>query len=135
MIGLAAKPETTFTASLHKLLPASIYYMKNNNPYTGGVPDLWYSGLGGDLWVEYKYLPTVPVTAVVQPLKLLSALQAKWLNDRHKEGRNVAVIIGCPKGGVVLTLGSWSAEITAKNFTALLRSKREIVDWLKEQVL
>lgn len=132
---MAAKPETTFSAALHKRLPNQIYRMKNNNPYTGGVPDCWYSALGGDLWVEYKYLPTVPVTAVIQPLKLLSALQAKWLNDRHKEGRNVAVIIGCPKGGVILTRGAWLNEIPAKNFIALLRSKEELADWLQEQVL
>ena len=47
---MAAKPETTYIGRIHKLLPKSVYYMKNHNVYTGGVPDVWYSGIGGDLW-------------------------------------------------------------------------------------
>lgn len=134
MTALAAKPETTFTASIHKLLHKQIYHMKNNNQYVGGIADVWYSGLGGDLWVEYKYLPRTPSRAAVKPLTLLSALQAAWLKDRFKEGRNVAVVIGCPDGGVVLTRLAWENEIPAKDFVTLLRSKKELAEFVLEQV-
>ena len=131
---MAAKPETTFINGLHKKLPRSVYYMKNNNPYTGGIPDCWYSGQSGDLWVEYKYLPTMPVRADVHPAKLLSALQREWLNGRHAEGRNVAVIIGAPKGGVLLVDRTWEASIPPQLFASLIRSKDDLVEWVLTQV-
>lgn len=54
-----------------------------------GIPDCWYSGPRGDLWVEYKFQPAVHL---VTPA--LSELQKAWLNDRYDEGRNVAVVVG-----------------------------------------
>ena len=99
---MSAKPETNFIAQLHKRLPKEVYRMKNHNPYTGGVPDCWYSGKGGDLWVEYKWLPVIPKNANIRPKALLSPLQSAWLDGRHEEERSVCVIIGCPEGGVIL---------------------------------
>lgn len=136
MIGMAAKPETTFIAGVHKKLPKSVYHMKNNNTYVGGIADCWYSGSGGDLWVEYKYLPRTPGPRShgVDAMKLLSPLQQAWLRDRRMENRNVAVIIGCPDGGVVLTDRTWELELTVKQFTSLLRSKEALAEWVVEQV-
>lgn len=62
-----------------------------HNPYRGGTPDVWYSGKGGDLWIEYKW-----------GKGKLSPLQFEWLTKRHEEGRNVAVCKGSAKGAVVL---------------------------------
>lgn len=131
---MSAKPETTFINALHRKLPTSVYHMKNNNPYTGGIPDLWYSGQSGDVWVEYKYLPTMPVRADVHPAKLLSALQTEWLNGRHTEGRNVAVIIGAPKGGVLLVDRAWEMSLSPKLFESLIRSKDDLIEWIMTQV-
>ena len=133
---MAAKPETTFIAGVHKKLDKRVYHMKNNNAYTGGIPDVWYSGRGGDLWVEYKYLPRTPGPRShgVDPMKLLSPLQQAWLRGRRMENRNVAVIIGCPDGGVVLTDRTWELELTVKQFTSLIRSKEELAEWILEQV-
>lgn len=131
---MAAKPETTFINALHRKLPTSVYHMKNNNPYTGGIPDCWYSGQSGDLWVEYKYLPTMPVRADVHPAKLLSALQLQWLNGRHTEGRNVAVIIGAPKGGVLLVDRAWEMSMSPQLFGSLIRSKDDLIEWILTQV-
>lgn len=130
----AAKPETKFTNRVHGKMPNTVYHMKNSNPYTGGIPDCWYSGNKADLWVEYKWLPKVPKTAVIDPLKLLSPLQAQWLNDRWKEGRNVAVIIGCPGGGVILTNTDWKDELSAQSFCSLIKSDKEIAEWVTQQI-
>lgn len=129
-----AKPETKFIGRVHAKLPNNIYHMKNSNPYTGGIPDVWYSGPRTDLWVEYKWLPKKPVTAVVDPLNLLSALQAKWLNERANQGRNVAVIIGCPGGGVVLTDYEWKDELNAQEFNSLIESDADLAKWVAKQV-
>src|SRR5690606_30995025 len=98
---MASKPETTFYNSVHKHLPPKpeLHREKMNNPYSSGTPDFWFSGPRGDLWIEYKWLPRTPQRGAVSPPKLLSPLQAKWLEARHGEGRAVGVIIGCPAGG------------------------------------
>ena len=131
---MSAKPETTFINALHRKLPTSVYHMKNNYPYTGGIPDCWYSGQLGDVWVEYKFLPTMPVRADVHPAKLLSALQMEWLNGRYAEGRNVAVIIGAPKGGVLLVDRAWEMSLSPQLFASLIRSKDDLIEWILTQV-
>ena len=131
---MSAKPETTFINALHRKLPTSVYHMKNNNPYTGGIPDCYYSGQSGDVWVEYKFLPTMPVRADVHPAKLLSALQMEWLNGRYAEGRNVAVIIGAPKGGVLLVDRAWEMSLSPQLFASLIRSKDDLIEWILTQV-
>lgn len=128
---MSAKPETTFIASIHKYLPQSVYRMKNHNPYVGGVPDVWYSGPTGDLWVEYKFivLPKRPDTPIVLTgaKGLLSALQQKWLRDRHEEGRNVAVCVGWKEGGVWLPDDNWSRyAYTAESFTEQMLSRADL---------
>lgn len=147
---MAAKPETKFIESVNKLLPLKrlkmcakvrhnvapeqhIHYEKMNNPYSSGTADCWYSGEAGDCWVEYKFLPRIPQRGVVDPLKLLSALQADWLEGRYEEGRNVAVIIGCSTGGVLLRDRLWESALTASQFTTLLRPRSNLADWIKEQ--
>lgn len=109
--------------------------MKNNNPFMGGVPDFWYSAANDDLWVEFKYIPRLPQRGVISPAKLLSALQTAWLNGRYVEGRKVAVIIGCPAGGVVLTERQWENDLSAQEYNALILSKTDLAAWIKNQVL
>lgn len=104
---MASKPESTLIKSIHRHLPADVYFMKNNNPFTAGVPDVWYSGISGDIWIEYKWLKSKP-SKKFKPN--LSALQIKWLRERHSEGRNVAVIVGCPEGVVILKNLTWEHD-------------------------
>jgi hypothetical protein len=131
---MAVKPETTYIGRVHKHLPKHVYHMKNNNPYLGGVPDVWYSANKGDLWVEYKYVPKIPKSVPVRVPALLSKLQTEWLNARREEGRNVAVIVGCSAGGVLLKDGDWEGELSPSHFTALIQSNAELAAWIKEQV-
>ena len=84
---------------MHKHLANDVYRMKNNNPYLGGIPDVWYSGNFQSLWVEYKYVPVAKPTFPVVPA--LSAQQLHWILERKKEGRNVWVIVGCKSGGII----------------------------------
>ena len=131
---MAFKPETTFSKGVLSHLPRSVYHMKNNNPYLGGVPDLWFSGSSADLWVEVKYLPRVPWRDSVVPTELLSKLQAQWLERRHREGRQVAAIIGSPDRGVVLPGITWQDEISATSFVARMQSRPALAQWIIERV-
>jgi hypothetical protein len=147
---MPAKPETRFIGLLNNRLPIKkrresarsraayperhIHYEKMNNPYSSGTFDGWYSGKR-DLWIEFKYLPTVPVRATVSARKLLSELQFNWGNERHEEGRAVAVIIGCPAGGVVLVDRAWEQDLSADQFKTLMLSLDDLAAWVVEQVL
>jgi hypothetical protein len=129
---VSTKPEGTFTRGVHKHLPSDVYSVKNNNPYTAGLPDCWYSGRRADLWVEYKFIPKVPATANIVPN--LSALQSEWLRNRHKEGRNVAVIVGCPDGGVVLRNLKWDKPIPRTDFVREIKTRAELAAWIYNEV-
>jgi len=133
---VAQQPEGQFYTSVHKHLPPkpALHREKMNNPYSSGTPDFWFSGKR-DLWIEYKWLPRDPQRGVVVPTKLLSPLQADWLRKRHSEGRAVAVVIGCPSGGVTLPGTSWDREIPAKDFIALVVSRRDLAEWILSQVM
>ena len=112
---MSAKPESTFTRSVNKHLPKEVYYMKNNNVYCAGVPDMWYSGPGSDLWVEYKFIviPKRPDTLIKIEL---SDLQKTWLKERDAEGRSVGVRVGSAEGGVWFQGLSWDMETPAEKF-------------------
>lgn len=136
---MAAKPETNFSNALRDALPEGIYSMKNNNEYVSGIPDLWFSGRKGDLWVEMKFIQKLPKTVPIRPYDLLSKMQEKWLRDRYEEGRNVAVIIGCKRStrleGIILRDLAWERDIHTQDFDALIVSKSELVSFIKEQVM
>lgn len=122
-------PENRFIASLHRLLPKEVYAEKMHNPYRGGTFDVWYSGKKRDLWVEYKWIPSVPVSAITVPN--LSPLQVAWGRGRAGEGRNVVVIVGCPEGGVLYdTPQMWEAGLYAVQFKQAIATKHAIVAWL-----
>jgi len=148
---VTTKPENLFIGRVNDKLPIAvrqrsakareasdgrlIHYEKMNNPYSSGTADGWYSGAGGDLWVEFKYLPSVPLRSIVSPTKLLTDLQLKWLNGRYEEGRNVAVVIGCPAGGVVLVNRAWESDLPADFFKTLMMSVIDLANWIRNQVL
>lgn len=127
---MATKPENQFRLGVHKYLPVGLHHEKMCNPYSSGTPDDWYSGMGSDLWVEYKFLPRLPLRASVKPASLLSVLQLKWLTERHVEGRNVAMVIGCSTGGYILINQEWLVEIPADKFREGLVPRKAIAQWI-----
>lgn len=131
---MSTKPETTFTTSVHRAFKpgARPYFEKMYNPLRGGTPDVFYSGSVGDLWVEYKFIPRIPITAKILPD--LSPLQARWLNNRYDEGRNVAVIVGSPDGGVIFRDKDWLVPIAPEVFKMALKDRATLANWIAIQV-
>lgn len=101
--------------------------MKNNNLYNAGIPDLWISGPGGDLWIEVKYV-VVPKRDKTLIIPDLSALQKEWLEDRSKEGRRVGVIIGSKEGGVWLPTLAWANPLTTVEFRKLMMPRSDLAE-------
>ena len=136
---MTKKAENTFIGSVNKHLPEGVYYMKNNNPYLGGVPDVWYSADLRDMWVEYKFLvipkrPTTVVDLCAGKDPMLSVLQQEWLTGRYAEGRRVAVCVGCKEGGVWLDGLSWSTPMTTQEFRDRLASRKELAEIITREV-
>lgn len=129
---MAIKPESRYIASVHKALRDRTYHEKMCNPYRSGTPDVWYSGTNGDLWVEYKYIPSIPKRTEVLPD--LSDRQKRWLGNRLDEGRNVAVVLGTPKGGVIYTDRAWLVELGPADFGERLVSNLAVADWIYSKV-
>lgn len=132
---MSRKPESTFIASVHRHLPPELHREKMCNPYSSGTADVWYSGNKADLWVEYKFIPKLPSRPGTLIVPELSALQADWLDGRHREGRKVALIVGCPEGGVVYCNGGWHAPLTCAGFRGQLRSRKDTADWIIHQTV
>lgn len=145
---MSQKPENRFIDRLNDKLPIKkrrrsakarehhthhMHYEKMANPYRGGTADSWYSGKN-DIWIEFKYLPTMPVTKIVKPREMLSTLQQEWLNERRAEGREVYVIIGCPEGGVILKDGEWDQELTAEQFRSSVISIPQLSEFIYQRV-
>lgn len=128
---MSAKPENSFRGGVHKYLPRDLYHVKMNNLYSSGIPDDWYSGESGDLWVEYKFIPKL--TAKLCELPGLSPIQRLWLDARHAEGRNVAVIVGCPEGGVLYRNLEWNTPITKEAFISRLQARQDLAAWILSQ--
>ncbi len=135
---MAAKPETTFYTSVHKHLPSidSLHREKMANPYRGGTADHYYDGPNADLWIEWKFivLPKRDHTIIdlVTPRgkrgeSPLSALQQDWLAGRHRNGRNVWVVVGCKEGGVIMRSPTeWCMRWHADTFRVNLQSRQSI---------
>ena len=120
--------EADYTRAVHKRLPACVYRWKIADRFTAGIPDAYYSN-SSDLWVEYKYIKSVPAKKLIIPA--LSALQRKWLTDRKTEGRNVAVIVGTPQGAVISTNQlEWVQGIPCLEFL----HRKDVAAWIADQV-
>ena len=132
---MSRKPETSFTQGVHKHLPPSLHREKMHNPYSSGTADVWYSGAKADLWIEYKFIPKIPVRDHTPVVPDCSALQIKWLHDRYQEGRNVAVIVGSPSGGIVLRDLQWERGCSASEFRKVMLTRKQLADWIQLQTM
>jgi hypothetical protein len=123
------KPETTFIQRIHKHLPPDLHKEKLHNAYRGGMADVWYSGPGRDLWIEYKYIEKLPRSDEIVPN--LTPLQRRWLNSRYDEGRHIAVILGTADGGVIYRDKAWITPKSHTELQALMVGHRDIAQWIR----
>jgi len=122
--------ENTFWQALRKKLVPRVYALKLNLAYVAGVPDCWLSGTENDLWLELKYIQTLP--PIVDPKKLLSVLQQEWLTQRWHEGRRVGALIGSSAGHLWLHGLSWQDSMSRETFLQRATTTKEIAEDLIE---
>ena len=85
--------EHGFIKAVHRHLSPEVYRWKIHDTYTGGVPDAFYCGPAGSLWVEYKYikLPKRKTTVVTFGL---SELQQIWLTKMSDFQQTTILAVG-----------------------------------------
>ena len=122
----ASGPEGKYIARIHRQLDKNAhpdqYHMSNTNPYVGGIPDQYYEGPTGVLWIEYKFLKVLPpILDMTNPKKkLLTQLQIRWLRRATKNHGNTAVILGLENGeGVWLRHLAWEKTHTKNSLITL----------------
>jgi len=113
---MPVKPETRFYSKVNAKLHPDVHRQKITSIYGNGTPDFWYSGTKADGWVEYKWVSSLSRNGV-DPLKLLSPLQALWINRRCSEGRLVLVVIGSSEGCAILESGAWNVRVEKQTFS------------------
>lgn len=119
------KKETKFIERLVKKLPSSVFHWKIHAAFANGTPDSWFSDDKGDLWVEFKWVDE----AILGVEAGATALQRYWLNQRHKEGRNVAIIVGSPTGVALLRNEEWNRPIESFDL-----SIQDTATWISNEV-
>lgn len=87
--------EKAFITKIHRALDPFIYKWKINDPYHGGVPDVYYAGPEAWCFVEYKYRPVLPARETSKLKFNLSPQQKNWLETQHNFKIPVFVIAGC----------------------------------------
>jgi len=133
---MTIKPENQFITGVHKYVAPAVYRMKNNNAYTAGVPDVWYSGHKADVWVEYKFVQKLPTRDNTIIIPGLTPLQLEWLSARYNEGRTVLVVIGCKQGGVLLhEPAQWREGLSKAAFERNTISRKEIAERITQLCL
>lgn len=120
------QPEGRFIDRVHRYLPSHIHQQSMRGIFHNGTPDRYYEGPDGILWVEYKWRKSKPRKPLTPAL---TALQRRWLNRAYGNGVEVAVIVGCPDGGYILTHGEWDNPIPVS--TLSLCSVEDISKWIK----
>lgn len=127
--------EHSFIKSVHRYLPSHLFKWKIHDTYTGGVPDSFYAGPAGILFVEYKYVKTLPAKDSTAIKTTLSPLQAQWLNRMLDFNQRAALVIGCEDTAVILTNKEWVATFTKKDYVARAVPRKQVATWITESCL
>lgn len=124
--------ESTYTQSVHRHLKGRCYVWKISDRFHAGIPDAYYAGDRGALWIEYKYDPRP--RGHLKPA--LTKLQIRWLEQHHNMGHHVAVIVGTPQGGVLYPGISWKTPIHVEDLATKRNSwgQKRLATWIVDQV-
>jgi len=132
--------EHSYIKAIHKMLPSTVYKWKINDNFHGGVADAYYSGSGGDLWIEYKYVSNPPKRSSTEIKTCLSLQQLHWLKSRQEEGRKVVLVIGMQapvgmrfKDNLIIT--DFSQKVTIDTFSSSAIDKHGVAEFIMSSCL
>jgi hypothetical protein len=127
--------EHGFIRYIHSKLDPKLVRWKIHDTFAGGVPDAYYLGEKGPLWVEYKYIKALPKKETTAISTCLTLGQRLWLDDLHRCKQPCALIIGHEQRAVILTNGKWNESIYKRFFVTSTVSRVGVADWIKQQCM
>ena len=105
---------------------------KIHDTYTGGVPDAWYAGPAGTLFVEYKYV-LLPKKSTTRIKVGLSAQQRLFLNRLIEYHLPCVIIVAHQTGAAIFSPTEVDNGLLKESFSTPL-SVSEIADWITGSV-
>ena len=87
-----------------------------------------YAGPAGVLFVEYKYVKSLPKKDTTAIRHSLSALQCAWL-ERMKGSTNVALILGVGTTALII-VDDFSANICKSTYVEQSIPRRQVAQWI-----
>lgn len=127
--------EHGFIRYVHSKLDPQLVKWKIHDQFAGGVPDAYYLGAKGPLWVEYKYLKALPKRELSPVRTCLTEGQKIWLNDLERCKQPCALVIGHENRAVILQHGRWNTDVTRHCFVHNTVSRLQLVDWIHNTCL
>ena len=124
--------EHSFIRAVHRKLPPHVMRWKIHDTYTGGVPDAWYAGPAGTLFVEYKYV-VLPKKSTTRIKVGLSEQQRLFLDKLKEYHLSCAVIVAHDNGATVFSPPEVAVGLFLKSFSTPL-SVPDIADWITNSV-
>ena len=129
--------EHSFIRALHKKIPSTVRIWKINDNFAGGVPDAFYRMKGKyngtHVWVEYKYIKSMPKRANTLVRPDLSELQKLWLKEAADSGEKAYCVVGIEKQVLVLSTKEFDG-LTVESANKRLISRDQYVSWLLDQL-
>jgi hypothetical protein len=122
--------EHGFIRYIHSKLPPALRKWKIHDTFAGGVPDAYYLGPSGPLWVEYKYVKTLPKRSTTLVSTCLTENQRLWLDDLHRCKQPCALVIGSGTRAVILQRGAWRSDLTVAEFNKISVDRKDIASWI-----
>ena len=120
--------EHSFVRSIHNALHPDVYKWKIHDTYTGGVPDAMYAGPAGVLFVEYKYVKSLPKRDDTIIRHSLSPLQEQWLT-RMSDSTLVGLVLGCEDKALII-VDDFSANICKSKYVEQSIPRRQVAQWI-----
>lgn len=120
--------EHGFIKAIHNKVHPDVHKWKIHDTFTGGVPDVMYSGPAGVLFVEYKYIKQLPVKDTTLIRHSLSPQQNQWL-ERMNVSATSALIIGVGATAIIIQK-DFMQNISKMKYTAGNCSRQSVADWI-----
>lgn len=123
------KAENVHINRVHRFIDKQrLFVLKTNMPYTAGIPDCYYSGPKGCMWIEYKREGNTPTEA-----------QWVFLVLRASEGRDVGIAFFLTDGSIGYITGvdiipAIGVPIAQVRFTERFKNAQAFAAFIKRKV-
>ena len=127
--------EHSFIRAVHRHLSSDVFHWKIHDKYAGGVPDAMYVGPAGVLFVEYKYLKSLPKRPTT-PVKInISPLQIAWLeriNQQKFTNICCVIVIGYANNAFMMSVEDSCKPITSQQACNISMSFAEVAHYIQD---